>query len=128
MFDFASDGRNEGDAPGRNDKGLVTYDRLTKKDAFYWYKANWSSEPLAYITSRRFVARTTETVAVKVYSNLDTVTLSVNGAAVGAAQPVTDHRVVWADVPLELGDNRIEVVASGSAGQSVTDSVTWTRQ
>ena len=36
MFDFASDGRNEGDTPGRNDKGLVTYDRRTKKDAFFW--------------------------------------------------------------------------------------------
>jgi beta-galactosidase len=34
MFDFASDGRNEGDTPGRNDKGLVTYNRLTRKDAF----------------------------------------------------------------------------------------------
>jgi len=45
MFDFASDGRNEGDTPGRNDKGLVTYDRATRKDAFYWYKANWSSQP-----------------------------------------------------------------------------------
>jgi hypothetical protein len=44
MFDFAVDGRNEGETAGRNDKGLVSYDRRTKKDAFYWYKANWSSE------------------------------------------------------------------------------------
>ena len=36
MFDFASDGRKEGGAPGRNDKGLVTYDRRIRKDAFYW--------------------------------------------------------------------------------------------
>ncbi|HTV22095.1 MAG TPA: glycoside hydrolase family 2 TIM barrel-domain containing protein [Polyangiaceae bacterium] len=128
MFDFASDGRNEGDTPGRNDKGLVTYDRVTKKDAFYWYKANWSSEPLAYITSRRFVQRTTETVDVKVYSNLDTVTLSVNGAPVGEPRAVTEHRAVWTAVPLVVGDNRIEVSASGGAGQSANDSVTWTRQ
>jgi beta-galactosidase len=128
MFDFASDGRNEGDTPGRNDKGLVTFDRQTKKDAFYWYKANWSSEPLAYITSRRFTPRTTETVDVKVYSNLDSVTLSVNGAAIGAPQPVTDRRARWTAVPLQVGDNTIEVVANGSAGQSASDSVTWTRR
>jgi beta-galactosidase len=128
MFDFASDGRNEGDTPGRNDKGLVTYDRQTKKDAFYWYKANWSSEPLAYITSRRFVERTTETVDVKVYSNLDSVALSVNGAPVGEPQPVVDHRARWTAVPLALGDNRIEALATGSAGQSTSDSVSWTRR
>src|SRR5690606_37574998 len=69
MLDFASDGQYEGDAPGRNDKGLVTYVRLVKKDAFYWYKANGTSEPLAYVTSRRFTPRTTESVDVKVYSN-----------------------------------------------------------
>lgn len=128
MFDFASDGRNEGDAPGRNDKGLVTYDRQTKKDAFYWYKANWSSEPLAYITSRRFAVRTTAEVAVKVYSNLEQVTLTVNGAPFGSPEPVVDHRASWSAVPLQVGDNSIEVVATGSAGQRVSDSVTWTRQ
>ena len=54
MFDFASDGRSEGDKGGINDKGMVTYDRLIKKDAFYFYKANWTNTPFAYITSRRF--------------------------------------------------------------------------
>src|SRR5204863_6771950 len=84
MFDFASDSRNEGDGPGRNDKGLVTYDRQTRKDAFYWYKSNWSSEPLVYITSRRFNPRTTPSIDIKVYSNLETVTLNVNGNVIGA--------------------------------------------
>lgn len=128
MFDFASDSRNEGDTPGRNDKGIVTYDRQTKKDAFYWYKANWSSEPLAYITSRRFTVRNAETVDVKVYSNLATATLSVNGAPFGQPQTVTDHRAIWTGVPLAVGDNRVEVVASDAAGLSSSDSVTWTRQ
>ena len=50
MFDFAADSRNEGDTPGRNDKGLVTYDRQTRKDAFFWYKANWTTTPFVYIT------------------------------------------------------------------------------
>jgi beta-galactosidase len=127
MFDFASDSRNEGDAPGRNDKGLVTYDRQIRKDAFYWYKTNWTTEPLAYITSRRFTPRTTPTVDIKVYSNLDTVTLSVNGSPLGA--PSADgRRFRWTNVPLEIGDNRLEVVATDGSGRMTTDTVTWTRQ
>jgi beta-galactosidase len=54
LADFASDNRNEGDTPGRNDKGLVSYDRTEKKDAFYWYKANWSNETFVYITGQRY--------------------------------------------------------------------------
>src|SRR5947208_14344666 len=50
MFDFAVDSRHEGDHLGRNDKGMVTYDRKLKKDAFYFYKANWSDEPVVYVT------------------------------------------------------------------------------
>jgi beta-galactosidase len=127
MFDFASDSRNEGDAPGRNDKGLVTYDRQVRKDSFYWYKANWSAEPVAYIASRRFNPRTTPTVDVKVYSNLDTVTLSVNGVSLGA-QSAEQRLVRWTNVALDIGDNRVEVVATDASGQTVTDAVTWTRQ
>ena len=43
MFDFASVIRNEGGTRGFNMKGLVTRDRSTRKDAFFWYKANWSA-------------------------------------------------------------------------------------
>ena len=78
MFDFASDRRTEGDTPGRNDKGLVTYDRKTRKDAFYWYKANWrdwseADGKVVYITSRRFTNRTSATTEIKVYSNASSV-------------------------------------------------------
>jgi beta-galactosidase len=128
MFDFASDSRNEGDGPGRNDKGLVTYDRQTRKDAFYWYKANWSSEPLAYITSRRDNPRTTPTIDIRVYTNLETVALSLNGSAIGAPEAVTDHLFRWSGVPLQLGDNQVAVVASDATGKTATDAVTWTRQ
>ncbi|HTO93854.1 MAG TPA: glycoside hydrolase family 2 TIM barrel-domain containing protein, partial [Bacteroidota bacterium] len=68
MFDFASDGRSEGEHPGRNDKGLVTYDRRVKKDAYFWYRANWNPEPMVYITGRRFSPRGSP-CDVKVYSN-----------------------------------------------------------
>ncbi len=50
LFDFAADGRDEGGKHGVNQKGLVTMDRKTKKDAFYLYKAHWSKEPFACVT------------------------------------------------------------------------------
>ncbi len=48
MFDFASDFRDEGGVQGMNNKGLVTYDRSIKKDAFYYYKASWSQESVIH--------------------------------------------------------------------------------
>ena len=79
MFDFAADARNQGGEPGMNHKGLVTFDRKTRKDSFYLYKAWWSKEPFVHICSKRFVERTEDTIAVKVYSNQNEVTLYVNG-------------------------------------------------
>jgi beta-galactosidase len=126
MFDFAVDSRNEGDTPGRNDKGLVTYDRKTRKDAFYWYKANWSATPFVYISSRRFTPRTTATVPVKIYSNMSSVTLQVNGTTIGSSAGA-DRIFQWANVALRAGANTI--TATGTSGATTaTDTVTWTRQ
>jgi beta-galactosidase len=120
MFDAASDGRNEGSTPGRNDKGLVTYDRAVKKDAFYFYKATWSSRPFVYITSRRFEPRVSATTDVKVYSNLPEVTLTVNGQALNAVT-AADHVFVWPAVTLQPGANLVEARAGDQR-----DAVTWT--
>jgi beta-galactosidase len=125
MFDFAVDSRNEGDTPGRNDKGLVTYDRKTRKDAFFWYRANWTTAPFVYITSRRFTPRTTATVTVKVYSNMDSVRLQVNGTSY-APTAGADHIFQWTNVALGAGANT--VTATGTSGTaSQTDTVNWTR-
>ena len=83
MFDFAADARDQGGEPGMNHKGLVTFDRKTKKDSFYLYKAWWSDEAFVHICSKRFVERTGSTATVKVYSNQSTVALYVNGNKVG---------------------------------------------
>ncbi len=127
MFDFAIDSRNEGDTPGRNDKGLVSYDRRVKKDAFFWYKVNWSTDPIVHITGRRNNPRTAATIDVKVYSNLDTVSLSVNGAVFSAPQSSPDHIFRFAGVPLAVGENRVDAEAS-SAVVRVSETVFWTRQ
>jgi beta-galactosidase len=123
MFDFASDHRNEGDHPGRNDKGLVTYDRRTRKDAFFWYKANWTAEPLVYITSRRDTVRLSPATTVKVYSNCETVELFVNGVSQGR-RTSPEHLFLWENLTLKEGPNQIAVEAvRGSA--RVTDSCYW---
>jgi beta-galactosidase len=123
MFDFASANRHEGDTLGRNDKGLVTYDRQTRKDAFYWYKANWSADPVLYISSRRFVDRPSNQVEVKIYSNLDQVELTVNGVSLGM-RAGADHIFRWTNVPLQPGANAI-TVAGTKTGTKYTDEVTW---
>ncbi|WP_328222503.1 MULTISPECIES: glycoside hydrolase family 2 protein [unclassified Streptomyces] len=124
MFDFASDGRNEGDRPGINDKGLVTRDRQIRKDAFYWYKANWASTPTLHITSRRWTQRTDATTELKVYSNADQVTATLNGTSLGTLSS-GDHIFRWAGITLKPGQNTVLVTATIN-GSTYTDSVNWT--
>jgi beta-galactosidase len=125
MFDFAVSTRHEGDMPGRNDKGLVTYDRKIKKDAFYFYKANWSDEPVLYITSRRFTERTNAVTDVKIYSNASEVELSLNGNSQGKRDNGTNGVFVWKDVALSPGENQVEARAERD-GKSLSDSCVWT--
>jgi beta-galactosidase len=126
LFDFASDGRNEGDHAGRNDKGLVTYDRKTRKDAFYYYKANWSTDPVVHITSSRFAVRSVAATEVKVYSNAPEVTLEVNGAPLGSRRDTDGSHVFrWAGVALSPGENRVSARALFGA-DTVVDSCSWT--
>jgi beta-galactosidase len=125
LHDFASDGRKEGDHAGRNDKGLVTYDGKTRKDAFYFYQANWSGEPMVYVTDRRFTPRPAG-VPVKVYSNCDSVELRVNGKSMGAMVGNDIHMFVLpktAQLALTPGENRIEAVGT-RGGATVTDGYT----
>ncbi len=113
MFDFAADKRNEGGDVGRNNKGLVTYDRKMRKDSFYVYKAYWTSEPMVHIRGRRFVDRAPGERDVTVYTNADMVTLYLNGEKY-AEMKVEDHAAVFADVPLKDGENTLKAVVSGA--------------
>lgn len=133
LIDFGSDSRNEGNKPGINDKGLVSYDRQTKKDSFYLYKANWNGEDsFVYITSRRWEQRSGETVEeVKVYSNCknDTLALQVNGEPIEDIQRKDEGNGVysWANIPLQEGENTITVTGEGRDGKFCTDTIVWTR-
>lgn len=110
---------------GRNDKGLITYDRQVKKDAFYYYKANWSAEPMVYLTSRRFTGRTNAVTDVKVYSNTPKVELLVNGVSKGFRPNDGNAVFIWKDVKLSPGESRLEAKAQ-RAGDNVSDACVWT--
>ena len=124
MFDFASAGRNEGGHPGLNDKGLVSQDRKVKKDAYFFYKANWNPEPMVYIASRRSTQRKLASTEVQVYSNCAEVELKVNGKSLGTMKPDDIKVVRWPGVTLQPGNNTIEVVGQ-SDGKTVADSCEW---
>lgn len=106
---------------GINNKGLVTYDREVKKDAYYFYRANWSNKPTLYITSRRHTVRQRAITPVKVYASANEVELLVNGKSMGIKTTDDLHRAIWEGIELSPGENRIEV----RAGQQV-DSCIWT--
>ena len=97
MFDFAADARNQGGEPGMNHKGLVTFDRKTKKDCFYLYKAYWNPEPMAHIAGKRYAYRPEKVTTVKVYSNCPQVTLYADGKEVATK---TGDKVFTFRVPL----------------------------
>jgi len=122
-FDFGSDGRWEGDRHGINDKGMVTRDRKVKKDAFYWYKANWSNTPTVYITSRRFTPRSQNPRYVKVYSNCENVELFINGESKGVLTSA-DHIYQWNSVTLRQGSNEIRAVGRIGTSQYI-DVCNW---
>lgn len=127
MFDFASTQKNEGGTIGINDKGMVTQDRAVKKDVYFFYQANWTQEPMVYITSRRLTARVLAATEIKVYSNLPAVELKVNGREIPAVAPDKVRVFRWEGVTLQKGENQIE--ATGTAGgKTVSDHCTWVLQ
>ncbi len=120
MFDFAADGRREGDRDGINDKGLVTRDRTTPKDAYFFYKANWNAEPMLHLCGKRLVETTNAAVQVVAFCNTGDVTLSVNGKTVGVRSPDEIRSVTFDNVPLAPGVNTIRVEAGG-----LSDECRW---
>ena len=118
-FDFAADARNEGGVQGRNNKGLITYDRKTKKDAFYVYKAWWNPEPMVWVSGGRFVNRAPGERNVIIYTNCDEVTLVLNGADVETKKAV-DHMVTFENVALKDGENTVSAYAGDVKGNEIT--------
>ena len=116
MFDFGADARCEGGRNGRNHKGLVTFDRRYKKDAFYAYKARLSEEPFVHICGKRYVDRVEEQTEIRVYSNQDCVELFVNGESVG--RKCSDDGFFSFTVK-NVGESKLVAVAGDETDESI---------
>lgn len=114
MFEFAADARAEGGTKGINQKGLVSFDRKTKKDAYYIYKAYLSKEPFVYITGRRYKMRAQNTTEIKVYSNQDNVALYVDDVLI---EKKNGDKVFVFTIPIS-GLHKIHAV-SGSLSDTI---------
>ena len=119
MFDFGSDAREEGGESGINHKGLMTYDRKLRKDAFYVYKARWSKEPFVHLAGRRYQKRHEKTTSIRVYTNLPHVKLFVDGKLVAEKEgkyffpfeiPLTGKRTVRAEAGGLFDEMELEYV------------------
>ncbi len=110
-FDFGADGRNEIGKPGQNQKGLVTFDRKLKKDAFYLYKAYLSDEKFLHLCGSRYVDRTEDETDVTVYATVPEMSLYVDGQLL---ETKTGNRVFRFTVPISA-EHVIEAKGGGFA-------------
>jgi len=124
-FDFSAPLWTRGGVPARNMKGLVTFDRKTKKDSYYWYKANWSEDPVLYLTQRRNTDREKQVTSVTVYSNIGTPKVYLNGKELtGIRQGYTNVHYIFDNVTLDRGTNTIKTVVL-HGGQTYEDTIEW---
>ncbi len=123
MYDFPSDLRNEGDSVDINTKGLVTFDRETRKDAFYFYQAAWTDAPMIHLAGQRYVERSYPQMDVKAYTNTGSASLFVNGHEIGEVA-CPNYTCTWAGVQLVPGENRVVVTATAGDAE-LTDSATF---
>lgn len=131
MFDFASDGRQEGDTKGQNDKGLVTRGRITK-DSFYFYRSVWNDEPMVHLTEKELNVRNSLVPQIKAYSNADGAELFVNGVSQSKINRVELNKnystvFVWKNIKITADvQNEITVKAFFSDGTVLEDKAFWT--
>ncbi len=116
MFDFGCSARDEGGVKGRNNKGLMTMDRKTKKDSYYIYQAYWSKKPMLHICGRRYAQRAGESTEIRVYSNQPEVVLYLNGEEAGRLKA---KKVFVFTVSLREGEN-VVTAAAGDLKESIT--------
>lgn len=108
MFEFAAAGRDEAGDPGKNHKGLITFDRKVAKDAYYIYKAYWTSEPMIHLCGKRYHDRVEDKTEIKVYTNIEAVKVYVDGVEIGIKK--AEHHVVIFEAAIS-GTHNVKAVA-----------------
>ncbi|MDE5859200.1 MAG: glycoside hydrolase family 2 protein, partial [Oscillospiraceae bacterium] len=131
MFDFASDGRNEGDTNGQNDKGLVTRERVPK-DSFYFYKSVWNDEHMLHLAEKGFSRRESVVPQIKAYSNADSAELFIDGVSQGTINrsdldSASSTVFIWKNVKIAAErENEIFVKGFFKDGTVLEDKTVWT--
>lgn len=126
MFDFACPMWERGGVAARNMKGLVTFDRTIKKDAYFWYKANWTDSPVVYLTQRRNFDRESRETKVTVYSNVGIPSVYLNGKKLEHVRMgYTDVHYIFEEVILVKGENILYAEVMGVDGQKYSDEIKW---
>ena len=121
MFDFGSNSKREADTAHINTKGLVTYDRKTRKDAFYLYKANWNKkEKTTHMCSKDYTERKENITDIIAFTTDPSASLFINGKLVGKMQTDQFATVVWRNINLNPGKNHVEIKTANG-----TDSADW---
>ncbi|WP_394373145.1 glycoside hydrolase family 2 protein [Parabacteroides goldsteinii] len=124
-FDFCAPMWVRGGVPARNMKGLVTFDRKIKKDSYFWYKANWSKEPVLYLTQRRNWDREKKETSVTVYSNIGTPKVYLNGKELtGIREGYTPVHYIIDNITLDMGKNIVKTVVVKD-GKTYEDEIEW---
>jgi len=123
-FDFATAVRSEGNAQDINTKGITTFDHKYRKDAYFFYKANWTATPTVHINSSLYTERAYRVADVRVYSNAPKTSLKVNGKLIGVFAECLDRICVWNGIVLSPGANNIVATGSFPKGD-VEDKVEW---
>ena len=125
MFDFAVPTSKRGSVDARNMKGMMTFDRRIKKDSYFWYKANWSKEPVLYLTQRRNAVREKKETSITVYSNIGTPKVYLNGKELtGVRKGYTDVHYIFDKVVLDDGKNVLKASLLHQ-GKEYTDEIEW---
>ena len=122
MFDFGANHKREGDTPHINDKGMVTYDRKYRKDAFYLYKANWNKdEKTTHLCSKEYTERKEDLTDIIAFTTDPSARLFINGKQVGKMETDQYATVIWRNVKLNPGKNHVEIKTANGI-----DSADWT--
>lgn len=122
MFDYGAAHHKDGAQPGVADYGLVTFDRSVRKDAFYFYKANWNLiEVFVHIVGKRYDLRSERKQTLRVFSNQKEVELFVNGVSQGMRTNDGLGRFEWKDLQLKWGANTVEAVDPVSGARDKTE-------
>ncbi len=126
FIDFSSASRAES-TPRINNKG-ITYNNRTPKDVYYYFQAYWRNDiPVLHIASRDWNIRAgiqqgnqAMTQPVKIYTNLPSVELFMDGKSLGT-QRAEDHIAIF-QVPFQAGEPLL--IARGTwQGRQIEDAL-----